>query len=152
MSIVLVRGGDASFDVDVLGDQVPGWKGLKVEARDNQELRLSPGERVELQADDEAIAGAYEVSFSLAPAAPRGWRAYLEPASTSGSSANGSVRSSEGDNRTKQYAITVEGAGGASVRRSMRTYTVPYARLTAEVQRLTRSGARIVSVEETTAY
>ncbi|MEM6447674.1 MAG: phycobilisome linker polypeptide [Cyanobacteria bacterium P01_D01_bin.123] len=161
MSIVLVRGGDATFDVDLMDDMVPGWSSLKVSARDGQNLSIPPDEQVELLADDDAIAGMYKVSFALAPAAPRGWRLYLDrvsgaaETSTQAQATDGSqpqAASSGGDNAKKQYAITVERAGGAAVRLSKMTYNVPYSRLSSEVQRLLRSGARIVSVEESTTY
>lgn len=159
MSIVLVRGGDATFDVDVMDDVAPGWNGLKVVARDGLHLNIPPGESVELRADDDAIAGTYTVSFVLSPAAPRGWRAYLDRANGASAASFSSEAPIEqsgsgsgADNTQKKYIITVESAGGATVRRSKTTYRVPYARMSSEVKRLTRSGARIVSIEETTTY
>lgn len=152
MGILLVRG-DETSEVELLDDVLPGWQGIKVAVKNGKAMNIPTGDRVELRSDDAAITGTYEVSRALAPAAPRGWRFYLKSvggrsAPTSTPSATTATASTGGDNTQKSYVIKVSNLKGSLVRQSVAEYRVPYDRMSSEMQRLLRSGAKIVSVTE----
>ena len=150
MGITLIAG-DKQFDVKLLDDVLPGSSGIKVEANNNQTLQLSVGSAVTLQGDTSA-GGDYTVAMALAPAAPRGWRLYLNQSSSGAvpvaASAPTTGASSSADNTGKLYEITYTGALGPLVRTSVQKVRVPFSRLSSEYARISRSGNKIVGVTE----
>ncbi len=116
---------------------------------------------------------AYTIQRALAPAAPRGWRFYLQPvgviavepppaepvaaapvlgASTEASlptvlpATNSVAHASE--NLESVFIVQVEKLGGTNIRRSSTTLRVPYNRLSEELQRILRGGGKVVSITE----
>lgn len=149
MGITLIAG-DEQFDVKLLDDLLPGCSGIKVEANNNQTMKLAVGAGVTLQADA-PLGGDYSVAMALAPAAPRGWRLYLDK--IEGSAAPAAVIKAKGDdssadNSGKLFEITYSGALGPLVRTSVQKLRVPFPRLSSEYARIARAGYKIVSVAE----
>ncbi len=143
MTMMLVAA-DKTVEVEQLTDVDPNWQGIKLETKADQTIALAVGSMVTLQADDTQLAGDYKVKFVLGPAAPRGWRLFLE--------ADRKVTRTEGPNTEKVFLIKVSAVTGDNVRRSVIEYKVPYSRLSQEVQRITRSGSKIINIAETNGF
>lgn len=145
----LVVAPDRRYDVELLTDAPPGWTGLKVMCMD-PEIRLPVGSTVELVKD--GSRSTYTVTQALGPAAPRGWRFFLQPVASagvaSGPAADSGASSADVANTEKYYVIEVAGLVGSGVRRSTQTYKVPYSSLSAEFQRITKAGGKILSIRE----
>ncbi|NJM00687.1 MAG: CpcD phycobilisome linker protein [Synechococcaceae cyanobacterium SM2_3_2] len=113
---------------------------------------------------EEELAGSYRVVQALAPAAPRSWRLFLEKPANGGAtptpttSATAAVPTEPKQPRTdvanadKIFVIKVSGLVGTSlnseVRKSTVEYKVPFSRLSQEMARITKTGVKILSVEE----
>ncbi|MGK7905884.1 MAG: phycobilisome linker polypeptide [Synechococcus sp.] len=144
---------DTQFDVELLGDVLPGSSDIKVAATNNQTLKLAVGTAVTLRAD-EPVGGDYTVTLALAPAAPRGWRLYLSKVAGGATPvavnpASASTEGSSADNTGKVFEIKFVSAGTSPmVRTSVQTLRVPFSRMSSEVSRITRSGSKIVSITE----
>jgi phycocyanin-associated rod protein len=143
MTLLLVAA-NQTLEVEQLTDVDPSWKGIKIMTQlANIDLNLPIGSKVELQSEDPQIAGTYTVSCCLSPAAPRGWRLFLEPVSkaTSGSA-----------NTDKVFLIQVSGVVGNNIRKSVVEYRVPFARLSETVKQITRMGGKIIQLTEIATY
>ncbi|NJK62374.1 MAG: CpcD phycobilisome linker protein [Synechococcaceae cyanobacterium SM2_3_1] len=99
-----------------------------------------------MKAEDPSLAGAYEVDQILSPAAPRGWRLFLVKPGVA------RVKAQPGDssanNTDKLFNVEVSGLIGPNVRKSVTSYLIPFSRLSQEVKRITRTGAKIVRISE----
>lgn len=155
---MLLMAGSQSFEVEQLTDTPPDWPGIKVmTTTPDLELEsvLGTGTEVKIQKDG-VDSGSFEVAYLLSPAAPRNWRIFLKQ-TTSGSATGPAVSSSAAPvrsdvpNTDKLYTIKVSGLIGGMVRRSVQEYKVPYSRLSQEVNRITKSGAQIISITESVA-
>ncbi|GAB4212857.1 MAG: hypothetical protein OHK0012_07870 [Synechococcales cyanobacterium] len=146
----LVVAPDQRYDVELMTDAPPTWTGLKVMCMD-AEIQLSVGTTVELVKD--GASSVYTVAQALGPAAPRGWRFFLSPAAVPAPAAPQSApvsvsSSNEISNIEKYYIIKVSALVGNGVRLSSQEIKVSYSSLSAEFQRLTRAGAKILSISE----
>ncbi|WP_017324498.1 phycobilisome linker polypeptide [Synechococcus sp. PCC 7336] len=147
MGILLAYEG-REFGVERLDDTLPSSSETKVMAATGEGRVIPVGARVELKGDG-SIEGQYEVVRALSPAAPRGWRFYLNGvASDSAPSgvAASPTAADDGNNSAKRFAIRVSGAQGAVVRQSVQTIEVPFSRLSTEMKRLNRMGGKIESI------
>lgn len=149
MTMLLVAA-NQTLEVEQLTDVDPSWKGIKIMIQSADiDLNLPTGSKVELQSEDPQVAGTYTVSCCLGPAAPRGWRLFLESAFTSRS---GSDSSSGSENRDKVFLIQVSGVVGNNTRKSMVEYRVPFARLSESVKQIARMGGKIIQITEVATY
>lgn len=162
MAIQLVVA-DQTFEVEQLTDTPVDWQGLKVMlTQPDVVLNVASGVEVTIQGD-QALAGSYRVAQVLSPAAPRTWRLFLEKPealSSSQSPADPAAtpvvasRPSRPDvpNRDKMFVIKVSGLVGSrlisDVRKSVVEYKVPFSRLSQEMARITKTGVKVLSVEE----
>lgn len=104
----------------------------------------------------------YTIQRALAPAAPRGWRFYLQAVGvavqTTQPVATPEITIPEvpavvpvahaSENLESVFLVEVEKLGGTNIRRSSTTLRVPYNRLSEELQRILRAGGRVVSITE----
>jgi hypothetical protein len=139
----LVVAPDQRYDVELLTDAPPSWTGLKVMCMD-PDIHLPVGSTVEIHHN--GSISTYTVSQALSPAAPRGWRFFLLPTSSAASPPPSDSNSEDSTNAEKYYIIEVSGLIGKGVRRSTQTYKIPYSSLSAELQRITKAGGKIVSI------
>lgn len=154
MAIQLVVA-DQTFEVEQLTDTPVDWQGLKVMlTQPDAVLKVVSGAEVTIQGD-EALAGSYRVAQVLSPAAPRTWRLFLEkPEALSAATPVVEPRPSRPDvpNGDKMFVIKVSGLVGSrlisDVRKSVVEYKVPFSRLSQEMARITKSGGKVLRVEE----
>ncbi|NJK72821.1 MAG: hypothetical protein HC926_06220 [Synechococcaceae cyanobacterium SM2_3_60] len=101
---------------------------------------------------------AYTIQRALAPAAPRGWRFYLQAVAVTPAPAAPTIAIPDvpaaapvvhaSENLESVFIVEVEKLGGTNIRRSSTTLRVPYNRLSEELQRILRGGGKVVSITE----
>lgn len=166
MAIQLVVA-DQVYEMELLTDGPPDWQGVKLMlAQPAVVFKVASGAEVTVQGED-SLAGSYRVTQVLSPAAPRTWRVFLEQAAASQAPAPAAppteasvpkrdpsqpIYSSDTPSGDKIYVIKVSGLLGSTlvsgVRKSVTEYKVPYARLSQELARITKTGVKVLSIEE----
>lgn len=141
--------------------------GVKVMAVGDLAAPPTPGTTVHYQQK------TYTIQRVLAPAAPRGWRFYLQAVTEPGEAPTAPANSPETGSKTlaepmttsaevrptpsvihasenleSVFIVEVEKLGGTNIRRSNTTLRVPYTRLSEELQRILRNGGKVVSITE----
>ncbi|MDX2272159.1 MAG: phycobilisome linker polypeptide [Cyanobacteriota bacterium] len=146
----LLMVGEQTYEVEQLTDTDPQWRGIKVMVKSGT-MMLAVGTEVKLQPEGSEESQPYRVSICLSPAAPRGWRVFLEPITRSLSPQTAThtpILRSDLPNGDKIFIISVAGVIGEQVRRSVVEYKVPFARLSQEVKRITKAGGKITRITE----
>jgi hypothetical protein len=154
MGMLVLVAGDQTFEVEQLTDVDPAWQGVKV-MTPSADLTVVVGTEVRLQSENSGLAGTYTVTQRLTPAAPRGWRLFLDrvaaasaPAAAPTVASQPAIRVDPTFNTSKTFTLKVSGMGGMKVRQSVTEVKVSFDRLSLEVQRITKAGGKILSITE----